>query len=88
MISVATYWDNVSDDEVVYLAMSNFINRAVALGKEMGLYHPFVYMNYAHGTQDVYGGYGEENRERLRGVRGKYDQEGVFERLRSGGFRL
>jgi hypothetical protein len=56
--------------------------RAVgAVGKERG-------QNYAGAAQDVFAGYGEKNRERLRDIQSKYDPEGVFSRLQPGGFKL
>ncbi len=54
----------------------------------MGLWHPYIYQNYAGKGQDVFDGYGEENRKRLREIRGKYDPEEVFERLVPGGFKI
>lgn len=88
MLSIATYWDNQEDDEIVHVAMGRFIDRSVALGKEMKLYHPFIYQNYAHGSQDVFAGYGEKNGKRLREIREKYDPEGVFSKLQLGRFKL
>ena len=59
------------------------------VAKEMGLWHPYVYINYADVEQDVFAGYGEENRERLRQIQRKWDPAGVFgERLQPGGFKV
>ena len=69
-------------------AGSNIINRAVALAKSMELHHRFIYQNYANISQDVFGGYGEENRERLRMIQTKYDVDGVFSKLQPGYFKL
>lgn len=81
-------WSNAVDDDAVYQATSTFIARAVELAKSMDLHHRFIYMNYATLDQDVFGGYGAENRERLKRVQEKYDPEGVFKRLQPGYFKL
>ena len=81
-------WSHAADDDKVHAATSRFLDRSVALAKEMHLHHRFVYMNYAALDQDVFGGYGEENLERLKSVQEKYDPEGVFKSLQPGYFKL
>lgn len=81
-------WFNAEDDEAVRTAVENIINRAGKLAKKMGLDHRFIYQNYADITQDVFGGYGEENRAKLKEIQKKYDPEGVFTRLQPGYFKL
>jgi FAD/FMN-containing dehydrogenase len=54
----------------------------------MGLHHRYIYQNYANISQDVFAGYGEENRDRLRKIQRKYDPEGVFSRLQPGYFKV
>jgi hypothetical protein len=46
------------------------------------------YINYAGGTQDPLGSTGERTESLLVEVAAKYDPEGVFQRLRSSGFKL
>lgn len=62
----------------------NILDRAIAKSKEMGLYHRYIYPNYADSSQDVYAGYGEENQKKLRAIQKRYDPEGVFSRLQPG----
>jgi FAD/FMN-containing dehydrogenase len=81
-------WNNKSDDEAVYAVTNRFIKRSAELAKETRLDHPFVYMNYATLEQDVFGGYGEVNRKRLKKVQKMYDPEGVFKKLQPGYFKL
>lgn len=88
MLSIAPSWNNAEDDEAIHAAFKRFLDRAVALGKDMGLYHPFIYQNYASSFQDVAAGYGEKNRKRLAGIQQKYDPEGMLSRLQPGIFRL
>ena len=66
----------------------NVIDRAIALGKEMSLHHSFIYQNYAGASRDVYAGFSIKNRERLLDIQQRYDPDGVFTRLKPGGFKL
>ena len=88
VFSVAHRWSNAEDDEAVQTATSNIISRTRALAKEMNVLHRFVYQNYANRSQDVYGAYGEENREKLLRIQRKYDPDGIFTRLQPGYFKL
>jgi hypothetical protein len=45
--------------------------------KEMGVWYPWKYLNYAAAFQDPIAGV----RERLRDVSGKFDPEGAFQTL-------
>jgi len=77
------------EDEVVSAVGRRVRERWERVAKEMGLWHPYVYINYADVEQDVFAGYGEENRERLRQIQRKWDPAGVFgERLQPGGFKV
>lgn len=88
MFSIAFRWSRTEDDLVMHMAGSNIINRAVSLAKEMDLHHRYIYQNYANISQDVFGGYGEENRVKLKKIQEKYDPEGVFTNLQPGYFKL
>lgn len=88
VINSAIRWNNAKDDCKVNEAGNKIIDRALRLAKNMGVHHRFLYQNYANQTQDVFAGYGEENRRRLRDLQKVYDPEGVFERLQPGGFRF
>jgi hypothetical protein len=52
------------------------------------LWHRYIYLNYADASQDVFAGYGEENRERLRGIQKQWDPEGVWSKMQPGGFKI
>jgi hypothetical protein len=54
----------------------------------MGLWHRFIYQNYAGIGQDVFASYGPERHARLLETQQKYDPEGVFLRLQPGYFKL
>ncbi|KUI74435.1 Bifunctional solanapyrone synthase [Cytospora mali] len=46
------------------------------------------YLSYAHDSQDVLQGYGQDNVQKIREAAAKYDPKGVFQRLCSGGFKI
>jgi hypothetical protein len=81
-------WSKAEDDNIIHQFGEKFLKRVVEEAKEMGLYHRYIYQNYAAASQDVFGGYGEENRQRLLEIQRRYDPEGVFSRLQSGGFKV
>jgi hypothetical protein len=48
----------------------------------------WIYLNYAHSNQDVFGSYGAENVAFMKKVAKKYDCPGFFQRMVPGGFKL
>lgn len=88
VINAAVNWQDKTLDEFVLEASKRFIGRATEMGKEMGAYHDYKYMNYASQEQDVFAGYGEENRRKLREIQKKYDVKDVFHRLQAGYFKV
>lgn len=81
-------WNNAADDDAVNAAVNRFFDKTVALAKEKGLLHPWIYPNYANKGQDVYAGFGEENRKKLKKIQKKYDPEGIFDKLQPGYFKV
>lgn len=67
---------------------NTIINRATEMAHELGVYHRYTYQNYANASQDVFAGYGEKNRMKLKEIQRKYDPEGVFRRLQPGYFKV
>lgn len=49
---------------------------------------PWLYLNYAHTSQEVLQSYGQENIRRIRDVASRYDPEGAFQNLCPGGFKI
>jgi len=88
LVNPSSMWVNAADDEVVLGAYINWLAKATARAKELGLYHRYLYMNYASQFQDPIRGYGDSNRARLRDVAKKYDPDGVFQLLQPGYFKL
>jgi FAD/FMN-containing dehydrogenase len=81
-------YENARDDETMSRASRNIISKGTELGKEMGLWHRFLYQNYAGKEQKVFEGYGPENRARLLQIQQRYDPQGVFKRLQPGYFKV
>lgn len=65
-----------------------FLERAGQWARDNGAFHPYIYMNYASERQDVFAGYGDENRRKLREIQMKYDKDDVFRRLQAGYFKV
>lgn len=88
LLNDAIRYSDAADDEKVHNANDRFMNRAVALSKEMGLDHRYIYQNYANQTQDVFAGLSPENKQRLLQIQKRHDPERVLSRLQPGAFRL
>ncbi|KAG4415297.1 hypothetical protein IFR04_011552 [Cadophora malorum] len=88
ILLVSFTWGSSEDDELVVRTAQNIVDRAVIIGKEMGVHHPFIYQNYAAKSQDVFAGYSVENQKRLRRIQRDVDPEGLFSRLQPGYFSL
>lgn len=56
--------------------------------EEEGRALEYIFMNDASFDQDVIGHYGEQSVRRMREVLGRWDPEGVWERLVPGGFKV
>jgi len=78
VINTSIKWTNSTYDARVLAAAKNFIDRLVALAKQRGLAHRYIYQNYATIQQDVFSGYGQANKARLAAIHKKYDPNNVF----------
>jgi hypothetical protein len=81
-------WSGAGYDDAVHAWVRNTtwaINNAT---QEAGLWDPFVYMGDATYFQDIYEGYGAENKQRLLDVSRKVDPERVFQKLLPGGYKI
>ncbi len=55
--------------------------------KERGLFNRFIYMNYALNTQPVLESFGQDNFNRMKEVKAKYDPKGLLN-VWKGGYKL
>ncbi|KAL8730888.1 MAG: hypothetical protein Q9166_003815 [cf. Caloplaca sp. 2 TL-2023] len=81
-------WIFADGDAMVHNATRALIARIEDEAKKEGLFEPYQFMNDASWDQDVIGHYGEEGKRRMRQASRKYDPEGVFQNLVSGGWKL
>lgn len=64
------------------------MKKAEEAARTRGTSHRYRVLNYSAAHQDVYGGYGEENRKRLLEIRDKYDPDDIMSKLRPGIIQL
>lgn len=81
-------WLEPSDDQKFKDAAYAVIDEINAAAENLGVSNPFIYLNYAGEEQNPLMGYGEENLEKMRALSRKYDQQGVFQKLVKGGFKI
>lgn len=81
-------WANAADDAEGERLGAGFIENICARAKELGVFHPYIYMNYAWKGQQVMAGYGAPTKQWLQGVSRKYDPDGIFQKAVPGGFKL
>ncbi|KAF4541573.1 Fad binding domain-containing protein [Lasiodiplodia theobromae] len=78
-IALLTFgWSSAANDAAMYAFAESFRARSETAAREMGLLNRFLYINYCKEDQDPFGGYGEENKQRLQSIQAKVDPEGIF----------
>ncbi|KAL7935651.1 hypothetical protein V8C35DRAFT_297876 [Trichoderma chlorosporum] len=88
VIALLWKWRDVQYDELISQVSDQFVEKVEKAARANGTFHRYQYLNYASANQDVYGGYGEENRNRLLKIKAKYDPEGLLSTLRPGIIQL
>ncbi|KAK7964350.1 hypothetical protein PG988_011324 [Apiospora saccharicola] len=81
-------WAHAADDETVYDAARWLVAEVERIAKELGVYDPFLYLNYAAPWQDVIQSYGEESVKKLQALRQRVDPGQVFTHQVKGGFKI
>ncbi|KAH6668220.1 hypothetical protein B0J14DRAFT_658137 [Halenospora varia] len=71
-------WASSIDDGAARTFASRFIASFEQAAEGLDVLHPFIYINYANKAQDVFSGYGEENKQRLIAIQTDIDPLGVF----------
>lgn len=79
---------NKEDDEKVVNVVNGLVNRLTALSEEMGIAHPWRFMNYSFKGTPVIESYGAKNVEKMWAVSKKFDPEEFFQKRVLGGFKL
>jgi len=85
---VTVTWNNTSDDALIVNTTKDIFARAEAKAKQLGVTHPYLYLNYAAKWQDPISGYGVQNKAFLQSVSKTYDPSGRFQKNVPGGFKL
>ncbi|WEW56587.1 hypothetical protein PRK78_002034 [Emydomyces testavorans] len=88
LLNLSFRWQNTVDDDAIRKVLDRIIAESDARAKTSGLYHEYLYMNYASQYQKVVPSYGTENHERLVEIAKKYDPQEVFQKLQPGYFKL
>lgn len=88
LILLSCRWSDAADDDKVYTAGSNTLQKIKEAAIAADLHIPYVYMNYASQYQDPIASYGAENQARLEQIASLYDPTGVWQTLTPGFFKL
>ncbi|KAH1311713.1 hypothetical protein KXX47_005464 [Aspergillus fumigatus] len=88
LLMMSIWWENADDDDKVLAWAKDFWETVTAKAKKDGVFHDYVYMNYASQYQDVIAGYGAANKAKLQSIAARYDPKGVYQTLQPGYFKL
>lgn len=81
-------WDLQEDDDQVYTAVEDLLQKFKGVASDRGLLHRYVFTNYGYWKEDVLAGYGERSVARMREVSREFDPKGVFQEAVPGGFKI
>lgn len=87
-LQIVFTFDGADAAEGLGKGLKDLIEVVEELTQDEGVYHPYKYLNFAAWFQDPLGGYGKEQKKKLREVARKYDPSGMFQQQVSGGFKL
>lgn len=79
---------NAEDEQKVIPLAKKYIADLNAYATSLGSNWDWLYLPYANGLQDAIATFGDEAIGRLRKVSRKYDPRGVFQKLKSAGFKI
>ncbi|KAK5996633.1 FAD-dependent monooxygenase sdcF [Cladobotryum mycophilum] len=88
MFLVTVALNGEEEEKLATPMVAAYLNDVDAYAASLGLKWEWKYLNYAHKSQVVIPTFGEEAVKKLRAASAKYDPEGVFQRLRSSGFKI
>lgn len=81
-------WWNAEDDQLAHDYTASMISKVDDASQSSGHFVDYIFMNDAAADQPVIERYGAENVAKLKATAAKYDPDGVFQHLASGGFKL
>lgn len=85
-LAISADFKNPKDEEFVHKVCRDVVDTVEAVGKKNGTYLPYQYSNYSAKDQNPLASYGVENLRKLKDIALRYDPEGVFQTLQSGGW--
>ncbi|KAK1772874.1 cytochrome P450 [Phialemonium atrogriseum] len=86
---IAGQWVDPADDDVMFAFARNATAEIERQTKELGLYHPFIYLNDAGPGQKPFAAYGSgKSLPKLLSLQKKYDPKGFFKNYLAHGFAL
>lgn len=86
---LATLAVNGADNEAKGLPiMQNWTDSVAAYAEASGESYDWHYLNYAYANQDPLGSAGDEAVAKMQAASAKYDPDGVFQQLRTSGFKI
>ena len=88
VVNINLHWSNDGDTEQMRSFMRRLRHRIRHVAASMDMLHPYLFQNHAFEEDDIFAGYGEENRNRLIRIRGAVDPDRVFARLQPGCYKL
>lgn len=88
VVNINLHWSDVGDTEKMRSFMRRLRHRIRHVAASMDMLHPYLFQNHAFEEDDIFAGYGQENRDRLLRVRDAVDPDGVFARLQPGYHKL
>lgn len=87
-LQIVFTFDGSEATEGLGKGLKDLVEVVEELTKAEGVYHQYKYLNFAAWFQDPLGGYGVEQKDKLREVARRYDPSGVFQSQVAGGFKL
>ncbi|KAK6354808.1 hypothetical protein TWF696_003941 [Orbilia brochopaga] len=88
IVSINLTWLAKEQDGAAAACVGRAFAAMEARARARNVYHPFKYMNYANGTQDVLGSYGTNSARRLQSVKRRVDPANDFGTLIKGRYRI
>lgn len=88
VVNINLHWSDDGDTERMRSFMRRLRHRIRHVAASMDMLHPYLFQNHAFEEDDIFAGYGGENRDRLLRVRDAVDPDGVFARLQPGYYKL
>ena len=85
---VSPSWKNAAQDEQVYGAARSLMADIDSKARNLGVYVPYIYLDYAAPWQDVIESYGEKSVKKLQQLRQKVDPQQIFTKNVRGGFKI